>query len=61
MKIIIKKDEQQPKIKIDLDGVIFEYAVRDTLKTALKLDGFPDKFIADVFNEVKPLTKVDVG
>jgi len=50
MKIIIKVNEQQPKVTIDLDGVHYSYAIRDAIKMALELDGYTKSTINEVFN-----------
>jgi hypothetical protein len=51
MKIIVKRNDQQPEVTIDLKDVNFTYAIRDAFKLALELEGFTKQKISDVFNE----------
>jgi len=51
MKIIVKRNDQQPEVTIDLKDVNFAYAIRDAIKLALEIDGFTKDKIASVFNE----------
>jgi len=51
MKIIVKINDQQPEVTIDLKDVNFTYAIRDAIKLALKIDGFTKDKIASIFNE----------
>lgn len=50
MKIIIKRNEQTPEITIDLKDVNYTYAIIDALRLAMKIDGFTQETINDVFN-----------
>ena len=49
MIITIKRNEQLPKIEIDLQGVYYTYAIRNALITALELDGFDKEKIRQIF------------
>ena len=51
MKIIVKKNEQNPEITIDLKDVHYAYAIIDAFKLALELDGFTKETILEVFNQ----------
>jgi len=51
MKIIVKRNDQQPEVTIDLKDVHYAYAIRDAFKLALELEGFTKQKISDVFNE----------
>ena len=51
MKILVKRNEQQPKITIDLKDVHYVYAIRDAFKLALELEGFTENTISEVFNQ----------
>lgn len=60
MKIIIERkntERQFPVITIDTDSCYYTYAIRDALKLALKLDGFPKETIEEVFNTLKDQCK----
>ncbi len=50
MKIIVKRNEQNPEITIDLKDVHYAYAIRNALMLALQIDGFTQETINDVFN-----------
>ena len=50
MKIIVKRNEQNPEITIDLKDVHYAYAIRNALMLALEIDGFAQETINDVFN-----------
>ena len=52
MKIIVKRNEQQPEITIDLKDVHYAYAIRDALKLALDINGFTEQTILEVFNQI---------
>lgn len=51
MKIIVKRNEAQPEVTIDLKGVQYAYAIRDAIKLALQIDGFGENTILQVFNQ----------
>jgi hypothetical protein len=51
MKIIIKRNEQQPEVTIDLKDVHYSYAIRNSIKLALQIDGFTKETIDEVFNQ----------
>jgi hypothetical protein len=51
MKIIVKRNEAQPEVTIDLKGVHYAYAIRDAIKLALQIDGFGENTILQVFNQ----------
>ena len=51
MKIIVKRNEAQPEVTIDLKGVHYVYAIRDAIKLALQIDGFGENTILQVFNQ----------
>lgn len=50
MKIIVKRNEQQAEVTFDLKDVNHAYAISEAIKTALKLDGFSQDFINEIFN-----------
>jgi len=50
MKIIVKRNEQQPEITIDLKDVIFSYAIRNSFILALEIEGFTQDSISEIFN-----------
>jgi hypothetical protein len=50
MKILVKKNEQQPEITIDLKDVNYPYAIRDAFILALQIDGFSKETISEIFN-----------
>jgi hypothetical protein len=50
MKILVKRNEQQPEVTIDLKDVHYAYAIRDAFKLALELDGFTKNTISEIFN-----------
>lgn len=50
MKIIIKRDDQKPKITIDFKGVYHAYAIKDAFINALLMEGFSQELINEVFN-----------
>jgi ethanolamine utilization protein EutQ (cupin superfamily) len=52
MKIIVKRNEQQPKITLDLKDVHYPYAIRDAIQVALEIDGFTKETIAEIFNQM---------
>ena len=52
MKIVVKKNEQQPEITIDLKDVHYPYAIRNAILLALEIDGFSEDSIAEVFNQM---------
>ena len=49
MKIIVKQNEQQPEITIDLTGVHHPFAIRDAIGLALEIDGYTKEAIREVF------------
>ena len=51
MKILVKRNEQQPEVTIDLKDVHYAFAIRDAFKLALELDGFTENTISEVFNQ----------
>ena len=51
MKILVKRNEQQPEVTIDLKDVHYAFAIRDAFKLALELDGFTKNTISEVFNQ----------
>ena len=52
MKIVVRRNEQQPEITIDFKDVHYPYAIRDAIKLALEIDGFTKETIAEVFNQM---------
>jgi len=52
MKIVIKRNEEQPEVTFDLKDVNNLYVIRDTIKLALEVDGFTIEAIAEVFNQM---------
>lgn len=50
MKIVVKTNEQTPEITIDFKDVHYAYAIGDALRLAMKIDGFTQETINDVFN-----------
>lgn len=50
MKIIVKRNEQQAEVTFDLKDVIYSYAIREAIQTALKIEGFTQDCINEVFN-----------
>jgi hypothetical protein len=50
MKIVIQRGEQRPEITIDFRDVHYPWAIRETLRTALMLDGFVENVIDAVFD-----------
>ena len=51
MKIIVKRNETEPEVTIDLKDVQYAYAIRDAIKLALQIDGFGENTILQVFNQ----------
>ena len=51
MKILVKKNEHQPEVTIDLKDVHYPYAIRDAIQLALEIDGFTKETIEEVFNQ----------
>lgn len=51
MKILVKRNDQQPEITIDLKDVNYVYSIRDAFKLALELEGFTENTISEVFNQ----------
>jgi hypothetical protein len=58
LKIVVRRNEQQPEITIDLNGVHYPYAIRDAIKLALEIEGFTEQTISEVFNQM-PDTKCE--
>ena len=52
MKIVVRRNEQQPEITIDFKDVHYPYAIRDAIKLALQIEGFTEQTISEVFNEM---------
>lgn len=52
MKIVVKRNEQQPEVTIDLKDVHYPYAIRNAIQLALEIDGFTKETIAEVFNQM---------
>ena len=52
MKIIVKRNEQEAEVTIDLKDVYHPYAIRDAIQLALEIDGFTEEIIAEVFNQM---------
>jgi hypothetical protein len=50
MKIVVKRNEQQPEVTIDLKDVHYSYALRDAIQLALEIDGYSKETIEEVFN-----------
>jgi hypothetical protein len=50
MKIIIKRNEHQPEVTIDLSTVQYPYAIRESLELALRLDGYSDSTIKNTLS-----------
>lgn len=50
MKIIVKRNEQQAEVTFDLKDVIHSYAIREAIQTALKIEGFTQDCINEIFN-----------
>jgi hypothetical protein len=50
MKIIIKRNEHQPEVTIDLSTVHFPYAIRESLELALRLDGYSESTIKNTLS-----------
>ena len=48
MKIIVKQNEQQPEITIDLTGVHHPFAIRDAIGLALEIDGYTKEQLIDI-------------
>ena len=57
MKIVIKRNEQQPEVTFDLKDVHYPYAIRDAIQLALEIDGFTKETIAEVFNQMPDVKK----
>ena len=58
LKIVVRRNEQQPEITIDLKGVHYPYAIRDAIQLALEIEGFTKETILEVFNQM-PDTKCE--
>lgn len=58
MKILVKRNKQQPEVTIDLKDVHYPYAIRYAIQLALEIDGFTKETIAEVFNQM-PDTKCE--
>jgi len=52
MRILVKKNEHQPEVTIDLKDVHYPYAIRDAIQLALEIDGFTKETIEEVFNQM---------
>jgi hypothetical protein len=52
LKIVVRRNEREPKITIDLKGVHYPYAIRDAIKLALEIEGFTEQKILEVFNQM---------
>jgi len=50
MKIIVKRNEQQPEITIDLSTVQYPYAIRESLELALRLHGYSESTIKNTLS-----------
>ena len=63
MKIIIKRDENCPKITMDLGAMEnqYPYQIQQALWEALRLDGYTEEAIREVFNEGEDQKGVRVG
>lgn len=61
MKIIIKRNEQQPEITIDMSTVHYPYAIRETLILAMELDGYIKETINEVFGMIPVDCKQEGG
>ena len=61
MKIIIKRNEQQPEITMDMSTVQYPYAIRETLILAMELNGYTKETINEVFGMISVDCKKEGG
>lgn len=52
IKVVVKRNEQQPEVTIDLKDVHHPYAIREAIQLALEIDGFTKETISEVFNQM---------
>lgn len=63
MKIIInrKLENETPKVTIDTKDCHYPYAIKDALEMALKLDGYSQETINEVFGIMPDVESGDVA
>ena len=50
MKIVIKRNENHPKVTIELNDFHYAYQIRNAIELALKIEGIEERTILEVFN-----------
>lgn len=60
IEIKVYREDRGIEYIVNISNCVYEYQVREGLKSALRLGGYIDSFIMNTFNEEQDLKKDDI-